>query len=358
MNTTLTNFAAGTLTGGTYEVYSGTLSFNNGGYSNDIVTNAANILLGGTSGAPSIIDQNGNNALAQFATNAAAGNFTIQNGVSVTTASSDFTNAGTINLLPGTLIVEGNYTQESTGTLGIGLGGLTAGTQFGQLIINGTATLDGTLNISLINGYAPALGNSYEIMPFGSLTTGSDFTTKNLPTLSGGLVLVPVYNPTNLTLTTVQATQAPTVTGLSPTSGPLAGGTPVTITGTGFTGATAVDFGTTAATSYTVVSSTDDHGHQPGGHRHRGRHRDHSGRHVGHLGRRSVHVHRRSGGHGPEPDQRSDRRRHFGDDHRHRLHRRHGGRLRHDGGDERHGGQQHRRSRPTARRAPAPWTSP
>ena len=50
VNTTLTNFAAGTLTGGTYEVYSGTLSFNNGGYSNDIVTNAANILLGGTSG--------------------------------------------------------------------------------------------------------------------------------------------------------------------------------------------------------------------------------------------------------------------------------------------------------------------
>ena len=102
-------------------------------------------------------------------------------------------------------------------------------------------------------------------MPFGSLTTGSDFTTKNLPTLSGGLVLVPVYNPTNLTLTTVQATQAPTVTGLSPTSGPLAGGTPVTITGTGFTGATAVDFGTTAATSYTVVSSTDITATSPAG---------------------------------------------------------------------------------------------
>ena len=40
----------------------------------------------------------------------------------------------------------------------------------------------------------------------------------------------------------------PTVTSVSPTSGPTAGGTSVTITGTGFTGATAVDFGTTAAT--------------------------------------------------------------------------------------------------------------
>ena len=59
---------------------------------------------------------------------------------------------------------------------------------------------------------------------------------------------------------------APTVTGISPTSGPAAGGTLVTITGTGFTGATAVDFGTTAATNVTVVNDTDDHGGQPRGH--------------------------------------------------------------------------------------------
>ena len=44
---------------------------------------------------------------------------------------------------------------------------------------------------------------------------------------------------------------------------------------------------------------------------------------------------------GPEPDQRSGGRRHFGDDHRHRLHRHHSGRLRHDGGDRPRGGQQH-----------------
>src|SRR5271157_1108113 len=49
---------------------------------------------------------------------------------------------------------------------------------------------------------------------------------------------------------------APTVTKINPTSGPLIGGTTVTVTGTGFTGATSVKFGTTAATSYTVVSAT------------------------------------------------------------------------------------------------------
>ncbi|MGI8801347.1 MAG: IPT/TIG domain-containing protein [Solirubrobacteraceae bacterium] len=49
---------------------------------------------------------------------------------------------------------------------------------------------------------------------------------------------------------------APTVTGLSPSSGPEAGGTPVTITGTGFTGATAVGFGSAPATAFTVDSPT------------------------------------------------------------------------------------------------------
>jgi hypothetical protein len=46
----------------------------------------------------------------------------------------------------------------------------------------------------------------------------------------------------------------PTVTGINPTSGPTNTGTSVTITGTGFTGATAVNFGTTAASSFNVNS--------------------------------------------------------------------------------------------------------
>ncbi len=47
----------------------------------------------------------------------------------------------------------------------------------------------------------------------------------------------------------------PTVTSISPTSGPVAGGTSVTITGTNFTGATAVSFGSTAVTNGTVNSA-------------------------------------------------------------------------------------------------------
>jgi hypothetical protein len=55
---------------------------------------------------------------------------------------------------------------------------------------------------------------------------------------------------------TYNAASTPTVTGVSPNSGPTGGGTSVAITGTGFTGATAVNFGSVAATSFTVNSDT------------------------------------------------------------------------------------------------------
>jgi hypothetical protein len=60
---------------------------------------------------------------------------------------------------------------------------------------------------------------------------------------------------TGTTTVTVNAA-APTVTGISPNSGPITGGTIITITGTGFTGATAAAFGGTPATSFTVNSDT------------------------------------------------------------------------------------------------------
>jgi hypothetical protein len=48
----------------------------------------------------------------------------------------------------------------------------------------------------------------------------------------------------------------PTITALSPTGGPVAGGTSVTITGTTFTPVSAVRFGVLPATSFTVNSAT------------------------------------------------------------------------------------------------------
>jgi IPT/TIG domain-containing protein/fibronectin type III domain protein len=48
--------------------------------------------------------------------------------------------------------------------------------------------------------------------------------------------------------------EGPTVASVSPSSGDIGGGTPITITGSGFTGATAVSFDGTPATSFNVVN--------------------------------------------------------------------------------------------------------
>ena len=50
---------------------------------------------------------------------------------------------------------------------------------------------------------------------------------------------------------------SPAVTGVSPRNGPLTGGTSVTITGSGFSGATAVSFGVVPALTFSVVSGTE-----------------------------------------------------------------------------------------------------
>jgi large repetitive protein len=51
-------------------------------------------------------------------------------------------------------------------------------------------------------------------------------------------------------------TTAPIVTGINPTSGAAGGGDTVAVTGTGFTGATSVLFGSVPGTNLTVVNDT------------------------------------------------------------------------------------------------------
>ena len=73
------------------------------------------------------------------------------------------------------------------------------------------------------------------------------------PTTSGGTWQPSGGHPANVAASAA-AESAMTV---EPSSGPRRGGTIVTLTGSGFTGASGVNFGSTAAVNYTVVSDTE-----------------------------------------------------------------------------------------------------
>jgi hypothetical protein len=86
--------------------------------------------------------------------------------------------------------------------------------------------------------------------------------TAQVPAQPAATVDVTVTNPAGTSATsssdhyTYNSGSAPTVTAVSPSSGPVAGGNLVTVTGTNFLGAYQVQFGTNVASSFTVLSST------------------------------------------------------------------------------------------------------
>jgi hypothetical protein len=157
---------SGTLNGGTF-VVAGTFQFTGA----NVITDAATLVLDGT-GPGQILDENGNNGLANLAAIAAGGKLTLQNGYMLTTAG-DLANFGYL-LIDATsqLAVSGNYTQDVAATLEIQLDGI--GGTSGQLNIAGAANLNGTLTLTPVNGYVPSTGDSFAILTFGT-RNGSDF---------------------------------------------------------------------------------------------------------------------------------------------------------------------------------------
>jgi len=89
---------------------------------------------------------------------------------------------------PGTTNVTGNYSQSNAGTFAVEIGGTGIG-QFDVLNISGTATLDGTLNVSLFDYgsglFAPQAGDFFDILTAQILS--GQFSTLNLAALDNGL---------------------------------------------------------------------------------------------------------------------------------------------------------------------------
>src|SRR5262249_36066354 len=79
---------------------------------------------------------------------------------------------------PGVFTIDGTtgtYTQGASAALDIDIGGYTAGSGFDQLNISSQAALAGTLNINLLPGFTPNIGDSFTIITYGSHT--GDFQT-------------------------------------------------------------------------------------------------------------------------------------------------------------------------------------
>jgi hypothetical protein len=103
----------------------------------------------------------------------------------------------------GRLTINGNYTETNNASINIQLGGSTAGTNFDQVDINGNATFDGTLNVSLLNNFTPTLGSTYDVLTYENFTGSLDFTGLKI---ADKLTLIPVFNSKVLTLIVGNAT--------------------------------------------------------------------------------------------------------------------------------------------------------
>jgi VCBS repeat-containing protein len=174
---------------GTVEVLTGTLSFPQFPYTQ---TAGATVLNGGNLTSTQTLN--------------------IQGGIlaGVGTVSGNVNNAGgQVNPggSPGIFNITGNYTQGGSGALNIEIGGLTVGSQFDRLQISGAATLNGTLNISLINSFVPSEGDSFQVLTFGSRS--GDFATYNGLDIDGRLRFEPSFTANSLVLNVALAPNSP-----------------------------------------------------------------------------------------------------------------------------------------------------
>ena len=132
------------------------------------------------------------------------------------------------------------------------------------------------LNATVADTITPAMKpvgsvTFYDTVGSTTSTLGSATVTNGVASLSynvttaGANTITAAYTTSNTTLyaassdTTGQVLTVnprPVVTGITPASGPITGGTAVTITGTSFTGLTGVMFGSSAATNVVFVNAT------------------------------------------------------------------------------------------------------
>jgi hypothetical protein len=97
---------------------------------------------------------------------------------------------------PGEITITGNYTQSPPAAMNVELSG-TGASQFDHVAASGSATIGGTLNVSLLS-FAPSPGDTFPVLTYAS-HVGS-FGTLNLPALASGLSWMTRYAATAFSL--------------------------------------------------------------------------------------------------------------------------------------------------------------
>ncbi len=108
-----------------------------------------------------------------------------------------FNNNGTVLVGPnGSIKLTGDFNQGSSGILEFDVGSITQGVGYNQLQVTGTATLNGGLNINLVNAYVPSVGDNYTVMTYGTKTGNFNSIDNNQ-----GHTFTPQYNGATFILT-------------------------------------------------------------------------------------------------------------------------------------------------------------
>ena len=114
-----------------------------------------------------------------FRKSVSTGTTTIASGV-------PFNNSGTVDLRSGILVANGGYASSSNALLNCALGGTIAGTNYGQLQVAGTVTLNGGLSVDLLPGFSPATNDAFTVVTAGTRNSAfaNFFYPSNRVTLS------------------------------------------------------------------------------------------------------------------------------------------------------------------------------
>lgn len=101
--------------------------------------------------------------------------------------------------VPGSLAIRGDYTQTADGTLAMKIGGTDQGTGYDSLSVSGTAVLDGTLEVSVLDGFFARPGDTFTLVTFGQ-RQGEFATVNGLHPRRQHVVFDPAYDDASFTL--------------------------------------------------------------------------------------------------------------------------------------------------------------